>query len=184
MTNGDLKPDNIFRQTLFGVPAVQRWVDLWLWEQVFEQSPQIRGVIELGTLKGGLSQFLLMQAVARGLGFATLDREDYLFDTPLIRALNLRLHWLHCDMWTPEGRQAIGAMLDDDAWHPLLLLCDGGNKPKEVQTFAPLLRAGDIIAVHDWNTEFGPGDLTPVEHLLVPYLIDLYESVESMTRWW
>ena len=55
MRDENLRPDNIFRQTLFGVPIVQEWCDLWLWEQVFEQTPDLKGVIELGTLKGGLA---------------------------------------------------------------------------------------------------------------------------------
>lgn len=177
-------PDNIFEQTFLGVPAVQRWCDLWLWEQIFQRTPGLSGVIELGTLKGGLSLFLRLQTLQRGQLFTTVDWVDHLTPCPLFDLVALQGHQLRIDMWEDVGRKVIDQMLAADAWHPLLLLCDGGNKPREVQTFAPLLRSGDLIAVHDWGTEFGPGDLTPVEHLLEPYLLDLTESIDSMTRWW
>ena len=37
-----------------------------------------------------------------------------------------------------------------------VLFCDGGNKVREFKTFAPHLKKGDIIAVHDWMTEIFP----------------------------
>ena len=184
MRDENLRPDNIFRQTLFGVPIVQQWCDLWLWEQVFEQTPELKGVLELGTLKGGLSLFLRLQTMQRGQRFCTVDWVDFLTPCPLFDLVDMAGQRLEIDMWVGEGRATLNRMLADDAWHPLLLLCDGGNKPKEVQTFTPLLRAGDIVAVHDWGTEFGPADLEPVEHLLEPYLAEYAEWLGGMTRWW
>lgn len=32
-----------------------------------------------------------------------------------------------------------------------LLICDGGNKPREIQTFTPYLNVGDYVAVHDYD---------------------------------
>ena len=68
--------------------------------------------------------------------------------------------------------------------HPLLLFCDAGNKPQEFQTFVPQLTAGDIVAVHDWGTEFGEGDELPVRAQVER--LDWQECAELSlrTRWW
>jgi len=34
---------------------------------------------------------------------------------------------------------------------PAFIYCDGGNKPKEFNLYAPILRVGDYIAAHDWD---------------------------------
>ena len=33
------------------------------------------------------------------------------------------------------------------------IFADGGNKIQEFNTYAPLLKSGDCIAVHDWGVE-------------------------------
>jgi len=45
---------------------------------------------------------------------------------------------------------------------PAFLYCDDGDKPREVQTFAPWLRPGDVIGCHDWGKEIGPADVQSV----------------------
>ena len=39
------------------------------------------------------------------------------------------------------------------------VFCDGGDKIKEFNTFAPLLKKGDCIAVHDWGHEIALGNI-------------------------
>ena len=50
------------------------------------------------------------------------------------------------------------------------IFCDGGNKIREFQMYAPLLRKNDRIAVHDWNLEIGMGNIqqTCKEYNLIP----------------
>ena len=40
-----------------------------------------------------------------------------------------------------------------------MLFCENGHKIKEVQTYAPSLRQGDYLAVHDLGTEIHPSDI-------------------------
>tara|TARA_R110000765_G_scaffold24535_2_gene61339 strand:- start:4667 stop:5338 length:672 start_codon:yes stop_codon:yes gene_type:complete len=49
------------------------------------------------------------------------------------------------------------------------IFCDGGDKIKEFNTYAPLLKSGDCIAVHDWHHEISMGDIlhTVKDHGLV-----------------
>src|SRR3972149_7844974 len=42
------------------------------------------------------------------------------------------------------------------------ILCDGGNKPKELLTFSKMLRIGDIISVHDY-TDDQTGEIRDVD---------------------
>ena len=36
------------------------------------------------------------------------------------------------------------------------IFCDGGNKLRELNLYARLLKSGDRIAVHDWGIEIHP----------------------------
>jgi hypothetical protein len=42
---------------------------------------------------------------------------------------------------------------------PTVLFCDNGDKPLEVNLFAPSLQPGDLVVVHDWNTEIAASDI-------------------------
>lgn len=176
------EPDDIFKTSLFGIPVIQNWCDLWLWEKMFENSPQVKAVIELGTLYGGLSQYLLCQTIARGMHFRTFDWQRYLTVGPLAQRLGLAECFIHDDLWA-GGLAKFQVLVDQDDWHPLLLLADDGNKPKELATFVPLLRPGDIIAVHDWGTEVSDGDLDPIRSMVRLYLPDLCDKIDGMTLW-
>ena len=183
-TDGDIAPfDDIFRTSLFGVPVIQRWCDLLLIEKMFQKTPQLKAVLELGTLYGGLSQFLLMQTIARGQEFRTFDWQRYLTVGPLAQKLGLDEHFIHDDLWI-GGLATVRELCSREDWHPLFLLADDGDKPKELRTFVPMLQAGDIVGVHDWGTEVNEGDIDPVRALLTPYLLETCESIDSMLRFW
>ena len=62
----------------------------------------------------------------------------------------------------------------------MILLCDNGDKPREFDTFAPLAKPGDIIVVHDWETEIFPGHIN--YDLVNEIMVDECEEVGSMSR--
>ena len=57
----------------------------------------------------------------------------------------------------------------------VLLLCDGGNKPKEVNTFGMYLKPDDVIMAHDLGYEIQESDV----HLdnMAPFYNDLFLPV-------
>ncbi len=131
--------------SFFGVPCGQLWADFYLWELLLNRHPELKAIAEVGSWQGGFSRYLAVQAEGRGLEFRTWDviepepappgfvKLDVFADPdPIIRFLNI--------------------------WEPVLLLCDGGNKPRELRTFAPHIGAG-LVVVHDWQTEIGPDDV-------------------------
>jgi len=74
---------------------------------------------------------------------------------------------------------------------PSLLYCDNGDKPRELELYAPLLRVGDLLGVHDYATEVDPTfaeDLTRKLGFL-PHGHEQMETLrtatyEPMTRFW
>lgn len=174
---------DLWTVTFLGVQAVQFWADLLLWEKLFNAHPQLRGCVELGSLHGGLSLYLCLQSAARGLRFRTFDRKaPEALATPLAQRLDLAAQFVQGDMFDDQSAGGeLKTLLADARVHPLVLLCDGGNKPKEFQTFVPLLWAGDLVAVHDHNTEFGDGDAEPVKGLVERIFVDECAAHGSFT---
>ena len=149
-----------------GIPAAQKVQDYYLWEVVLNEYPQLRGIVELGTWEGGFSCYLAEQARLRGLSFRTYDVRTPEREIP---------GFVHLDVFRQAGQ--VGALLRE--WEPLILLCDGGNKPREARTFSQHLGPESLVAVHDWGTETS-------EELMPPNLEMVYgaecEQLDSMTR--
>lgn len=166
-----------------GVQTVQYWADFLVWEKLLDAHPWLRTAVELGALRGGFSLYLLLQCTERRMGFATFDQNyPEALDTVIGQQAHLRDHWIAGDMFDDQSAGgALKTILADAAAHPLVLFCDGGNKPKEFQTFVPLLWAGDLVAVHDYNTEFGDGDAEPVKHLVERIFVDECQEHGSFT---
>jgi hypothetical protein len=101
-------------------------------------------IIEIGTATGGFS--ILLNFAANE--FVTYDIKDIRFAPGLFDVLKIDFRMKDCFEYESE----IVALVQKPG--TTLLLCDGGNKPKEFRTFAPHLKQGDVIAAHDYS----PGD--------------------------
>lgn len=131
-----------------GIPCAQIWADFVLWEAILNENPQLKGIVEIGTWEGGFSGWLQAQAQLRQMTFWTFDsimperfKERYL------------LGFQKLDVFAyPE------TVVELIKYGPVILFCDGGNKPREVATFGPQLSDGSLLIVHDWGTEMQPAD--------------------------
>jgi hypothetical protein len=103
------------------------------------------GLVELGTGSGVFSSWL----AERVKWFATLDIRELNPQTPGFHRLNV---------W--EDEDEIVALMAA-APRPFVLFCDDGNKALEVAKYAPALRVGDYLAVHDFGTEVIYSDIPP-----------------------
>ena len=127
-----------------GIPAAQIWADFILWESLLN-SHKFRAVFELGTWQGGFSWWLWAQTKCRtGMNFYTYDA-------------------VIPDRWVPEFERR--DVFAESAYigktmrlsEPCIVLCDNGNKPRELETFSLELRTTDsLLVVHDWGTEMLP----------------------------
>lgn len=174
---------DLFCVRLFGRETLQYWSDLLLWEYILNDRPDVKALIELGTWEGGMSLYLLAQCIERGLPFLTIDHTPPagLHTSPLAIQLQLAEHFWQQDLLeagVDQVRQTIAG-----SPHPLILLCDNGNKPRELELYVPGLAPGDLIAVHDWGTETNPPDLAPVQTLVEPIYEEWQARVGSATMW-
>jgi hypothetical protein len=128
-----------------GVTCAQFWIDFILWENVLNDNPQVEAIVEIGTWEGGFSWFLWAQAQAREIDFITFDA---------VKPKDPPLHFVQLDVWANPKR--VEAVIRA---RPVALFCDGGNKPRELQTFAPICDPDSVILVHDWGTETHPADV-------------------------
>lgn len=126
------------------------WYDVGAIVHIIQEA-QIRSVVEIGVEHGGLAAFLVAYGQYTGLSYLGID---------------ITLNALH-----PAVRERTMSALDErDAWSegtimdvarwltshpaPALIICDGGDKPKELRLYAPLLRPGDVLIGHDYHNEY------------------------------
>jgi cephalosporin hydroxylase len=177
---------NLWVVDFMHIKTVQFHVDFLVWERILEANPDLKGIIELGSLYGGLSLFLALQAYQRGQEFATFDHVvSPAADTPLGKLIDLRKNSYAGDLFNGVARTGLKVRELLKTWaHPIIFLCDDGDKPREFKEYAPLLTPGDIIGTHDWMNECGPDDIKPVESYVEPYYHAECEAMGSLTRFW
>ena len=149
-----------------GIPAAQVVQDYYLWEWLLNDNPQLRGIVELGTWEGGFAIYLAAQARWRGLAFRTYDIRPPEHEIP---------GFIQLDIFR-EAEQVGGYLR---ALDPVVVLCDGGNKARELKTFHPYLSEQSLLVVHDWGTEIQPEEVPDGLTMLHG---DLYERYGSMSR--
>ncbi len=153
-------------------------MDFFMWEKFF-MSHEIKALVELGTGSGTFSLFFMLQAIQHGFGFITFDIErPSILQTALGRLTNLDAHCIVGDVFD-KAKPFVEAALTGGE-RPILLYCDNGDKPKEIETFFHLMHTGDYLVVHDWDSEIFIKDMpkqiidcTPLEAI----------DIGSKTRW-
>lgn len=160
----------------------QSWHDLFIWEQVLNRQEPVR-ILELGTFTGGMASYLHVQALMRGAEFMSFDSaplEAIRLDRPdSPYTSSWKFSFRQMDVFTSASIKYIGDMIKLPG--QTVLFCDNGNKPHEMLTYVPLLKVDDIVAVHDWGTEFMPAHVPPGLQLYEP-IPCMYEELQSMTR--
>jgi hypothetical protein len=112
------------------------------------ENPQIKMICELGTHTAGMALYLGMESVRLGIPFHTWDIEKQTTaDTDkILDRLGVIQHI--GDVFEQEAE--ILKLIGDE---PVMLICDSGNKCREVERFAPRLPKYSIISSHDYGEE-------------------------------
>lgn len=145
------------KQTLFGLRILQSYEGLIMYEEVLNAyKKRIKWVCEIGTATGSLSLFLAAWAKNIEIPFLTFDTGETQNKLPFSKATENAIRCLsgkivRDDCFSDTSYKLIQEQTSQD---PGLLFCDGGNKAKEVATFAPMTVVGSIIIAHDWDVEF------------------------------
>ncbi len=157
---------NDWHKTFLGVRQQHNYMLYRLIDEVLNHQ-HIEKFVEVGTGAGALSVVLGLHAVNRGSHLLTFDTQvrgrkpmlDRVFDA-------LEIEFVQGDCFDNVER-----ILKHMDGKPCFFFCDGGNKPREFNTFATLLPFGSIIAVHDYETkELCAEDIAEVASALTPVL--------------
>lgn len=136
--------------TLFGVPINQKHLAVWLYENLWAYYGDLRWIVELGTGNGALTLHWAMCAAVRGVPFASFDNQ--VIERPrvvsAVHALGGKI--IQADVFA-QMDQVKAAIPTQE---PGLLFCDNGDKPREIETFAPITAVGTIVLGHDFPKEW------------------------------
>ena len=121
------------------------------WERVLAPLDFAR-IIELGTTHGVFSYYLYLFCKERKAQFWTFDIKQYSGLHP-----DLYLSFECVDVFSDWGKQEVFTKMAGDGI--TILFCDNGDKSREAAMFAVHLKPGDILAVHDWETEIFQKDI-------------------------
>jgi hypothetical protein len=100
-------------------------------------------IIEIGTYNGGLSTWLVDNK-NQNTKFVTYDIDSSVTSPYLSKTIDNRLE----DCFNESTFNDIIEMIQGNG--KCLVLCDGGNKPKEFGEFSKYLKSGDHIMCHDY----------------------------------
>lgn len=129
-------------------------------DRILQENEPIKGIVEIGTGSGPLSIFLGLECYERNL-FPLLT-----FDVKNIKVPNLfkllKVRFVNDDCFSKDSLK----MIKEYLYSPTLFICDGGNKKKEFNLFAPMLPKGSVIMAHDWTHEICYNDIKDTVKML------------------
>ncbi len=164
--------DHTLNSTFAGEEIAQRWSDLFIFERTLQEfKPDM--IIELGTYLGALTHFLSLHGKVWTID--NMNRKIKKYD---------RVNYNQGDVFSEWFQGVIKILINSH--EQIFLFCDNGNKIEEFKLYAPYLKKGDIIFVHDWNNEIKIEDIqqTINEQNLKPHLHELSEKFNSLLRGW
>lgn len=153
--------DNLWHQTAqiwpLGVPTSLTWHDVGAIVHVI-QAARVTCVVEIGVDQGGLAALLLAYRQYAQQQYSIPPLTNYFgvdinLETVSRSVLDPhRAHFLEADAWASSTVDRVRAEI---AGHSrALIFCDGGDKPKDLRTYAPILRPGDVLMAHDYHNEY------------------------------
>lgn len=143
-------------------------------------------VIEIGTDKGGFSNLLSSFVATYGGEFHTMDIRNGGDENQYPLYGNAHFHQWDC--FEPSSLLAILILI---AKYPgkCFVLCDGGDKKRELATFSEFIKPGDVIACHDFIDEtvlnYSPDywGCCEVQLRHIQETIDKHGLVDFMPEW-
>lgn len=103
-------------------------------------------VVELGTGNGGFSKLIAKTCQAIGAGFATYNLRQSAQLTKELAQLGAKA--VQADLTNPEVQYEIHQLCSQPGH--TVLLCDNGDKVRELHEFSSSLKSGDLLAAHDY----------------------------------
>jgi hypothetical protein len=176
-------------QAPLGLPMCQNRLAVPTWSYAIELERPAR-ILEVGSYSGGLAIALGLHCHMIGSRMISYDRnaqDEQLLPLAGVLGVDFRVG----DIWALEAE--VASLIAEPG--KVFVLCDGGDKPRELMTFGKYLKSGDVIAAHDYNMYSGhesppdqldqpwPWEETKIEdgmraadaHGLVPYMQEHFD---------
>ena len=105
-------------------------------------------IIELGTHRGGFSYYLRDHCEGEIYSY---DIKCHLssFGTSVACQNEASINFVVKDIFHPETQKEIISLLQTEG--RVLLLCDGGQKERELEIFSEYLKPNDVVMLHDYE---------------------------------
>gem|GEM_PF-2246115 len=136
--------------TFLGGLSDQPFTAFYIWEKFFlKYGTGIKGFIEFGCDQGNTSVFFLLWCInleAEYIGFDKRGKATYQ-QTPVQRLLRLHKKIRYGNGY--KRSEEIKELIQSKG--KTVMFTDCIDKPWEFENFAPMLKRGDILAVHDWD---------------------------------
>lgn len=148
-----------FRVTPYDVPVTQTWLQVVRHFEVIKDF-DAKLFVEIGVYLGGLASVIIPRTEYTEFSYLGVEINEAAIDDR-VKAQISRLpgaNIIYGDAFNSEIINKVSERINA-APSPCYLFCDGGDKSKEMKTYVPLLRSGDLISVHDW-TPSGAGEIS------------------------
>ncbi len=147
-----------------GVSCSLTWYDLGAIAHIL-QTHHIRLVVEIGVEHGGLASYLEGYCHYTGCAYKGIDITLNALNTTVRDEMaggQIEQH----DAWAAPTIARVGRWMAEHP-SPALIIIDGGDKPKELHLYAPLLRDGDVMVGHDYHNEYSDAEIASVPAIQV-----------------
>jgi hypothetical protein len=129
---------------------------------VFKIAPNLGAIVEIGTGCGALTTYLGLWGLHLNIPVLTVDNVRSTDTDAFLQRLGVTV--LDGDVFSTEVYRKIKEFVGQ---RPVFLLCDGGAKQREFDTWARLLVSGSFIAAHDLGHEFSVENISEWTRTLV-----------------
>jgi len=138
--------------TLFGEKCDQPFTAFYVWEKFLnEYRLEISRFLELGCDNGGMSTYFALwchNIKAEYIGFDKYKPRAYK-NTPVKELIRLDKKVISGNLYIDKTVDKVTELIRQPGMS--VVFADCIDKPWEFKTFAPLLKVGDVLAVHDWD---------------------------------
>ena len=145
---------------IFKNPVMQTWPDLFFINELLTDI-KFDTIVELGTYRGGLTVFFGLHALSnppcKVITFDIRPEPDK-FPFTMYKKL-CPITYYNLDVFSEEAKNIVRTAAKSGR---ILLFCDGGIKPQDFQTYAPLLEGTDIVLIHDKGRGVYQHEVDPV----------------------
>lgn len=153
-----------------GFQAEQSKAGLKAIRKILDENPDILRIVELGTGHGGMSLHLGSFICGRGGNVLTIDRVRIMdggYDSWAKFGPKYHVNFIERDVFNPSTVIEVSNFIQH---YRAMILCDNGDKKREVELYAKILKKGDLLLAHDHPGEWYVEDLSEETlSILEPY---------------